>query len=68
AATAITEGSFLEGVRFDRGKDVVTTESIVIRSASGSLRYIRGIHQFRRKFDFEKVDADAAARLRQDHP
>lgn len=66
AATAITEGSFLEGVRFDRGKDVVTTESIVIRSASGSVRYIRGIHQFRRKFDFEKVDAEAAAR--QDRP
>jgi len=49
AATGITEGSFLEGVRFDRGNGVVTTESIVIRSLTGSTRYIKGVHQLNRK-------------------
>lgn len=45
AATGITEGSFLQGVRFDNGNNKVTTESIVIRSLTGSTRYIKGIHQ-----------------------
>ena len=44
AATGITEGSFLEGVRFDKAGGV-TTHSIVIRSKTGSMRYIKGIHQ-----------------------
>ncbi len=65
AATAITEGSFLEGVRFDQGRGIVTTESVVIRSRSGSMRYIKGVHQFKRKFDFEKIDREAAALAQQ---
>jgi fructose-1,6-bisphosphatase II len=44
AATAITDGPFLRGVRFS-GESVVTTESMVIRGASGSLRYLRGVHR-----------------------
>ena len=44
AATGITEGSFLEGVRFDQTGGV-TTHSIVIRSLTGSVRYVKGIHQ-----------------------
>jgi len=47
AATGITEGSFLEGVRFDN-EGGVTTESIVIRSKTGSMRYIKGIHQLKK--------------------
>ncbi len=49
AATGITEGGFLEGVRFDRGNNMVTTESIVMRSLTGSTRYIKGVHQLNRR-------------------
>lgn len=48
AATGITGGSFLEGVHFDR-QGGVTTHSLVIRSRTGSLRYIKGIHQLNKK-------------------
>ncbi len=48
AATGITEGSFLEGVHFDR-RGGVTTHSIVMRSATGSIRFVKGIHQLHRK-------------------
>jgi fructose-1,6-bisphosphatase II len=43
AATAITDGPFLRGVRASGGS--VTTESLVIRAASGSLRFVRGVHR-----------------------
>lgn len=46
AATGITEGSFLEGVRFDNA-GTVTTHSVVIRSKTGSMRFIKGIHQLK---------------------
>jgi len=48
AATGITGGSFLEGVHFDR-RGGVTTHSLVIRSRTGSLRYIKGVHQLDKK-------------------
>ena len=51
SATGITDSTFLEGVHFDK-EGGVTTESIVIRSLSGSIRYIKGIHQFKRKLTF----------------
>ena len=44
AATAVTDSPFLEGVRYD-DRLGVTTESLVIRASSGSLRFIRGVHQ-----------------------
>ncbi len=47
AATGITEGSFLEGVRFDNDGGV-TTHSIVMRSKTGSMRFVKGIHQIRK--------------------
>lgn len=47
AATGITEGSFLEGVRFDN-EGGVTTHSIVIRSKTGSMRFVKGIHQIKK--------------------
>jgi fructose-1,6-bisphosphatase II len=52
AATGITGGTFLEGVHFDREKGV-TTHSIVIRAITGSVRYIKGIHQLNRPMDFK---------------
>lgn len=50
AATGISTSSFLEGVRFDQ-RGGVSTESIVIRSLTGSIRYIKGVHQLNRKFE-----------------
>lgn len=44
AATAITGSPFLQGVRYERGLGV-STESLVIRAASGSIRHIRGMHR-----------------------
>jgi fructose-1,6-bisphosphatase II / sedoheptulose-1,7-bisphosphatase len=43
AATGVTDGSMLRGVR--RMKDRVLTETIVMRSKSGTVRYIRGNHR-----------------------
>ncbi len=47
AATGVTTGDFLKGVRFFGGG--ATTHSIVMRSKSGTIRYIEGIHHFDRK-------------------
>lgn len=44
AATGITPSTFLEGVSFGRHGNI-TTQSIVIRSQTGTLRFIKGIHQ-----------------------
>ncbi len=41
AATGITEGSLLHGVRF--GRQGIETDSIVIHERTGSLRYVRGV-------------------------
>jgi fructose-1,6-bisphosphatase II / sedoheptulose-1,7-bisphosphatase len=43
AATGVTKGSLLEGVRFRR--DVVFTHSLMMRSASGTIREIRARHR-----------------------
>ena len=48
AATGITDGPFLEGIHYDR-RGGLTTHSIVIRALSGSMRYIKGVHQLRRE-------------------
>jgi fructose-1,6-bisphosphatase II / sedoheptulose-1,7-bisphosphatase len=39
AATGVTDGSLLRGVRFER--EHVTTETVVMRSATGTVRWIR---------------------------
>jgi fructose-1,6-bisphosphatase II len=43
AATGITDGELLKGVRFERS--VVHTQSLVMRSASGTVRLINAIHR-----------------------
>ena len=48
AATGVTDGSLLEGVKFNRN-DIVT-ETIVMRSSSGTVREIRARHQNLDKF------------------
>jgi fructose-1,6-bisphosphatase II / sedoheptulose-1,7-bisphosphatase len=42
AATGVTDGSLLDGVK--RGKNVITTESVVMRASTGTVRWVRGEH------------------------
>jgi fructose-1,6-bisphosphatase II / sedoheptulose-1,7-bisphosphatase len=43
AATGVTDGSLLDGVK--RRKDCITTESIVMRASSGTVRRVSAEHQ-----------------------
>jgi fructose-1,6-bisphosphatase II / sedoheptulose-1,7-bisphosphatase len=43
AATGVTDGSFLDGVKIRKG--FITTESIVMRASSGTVRRVRGEHR-----------------------
>jgi fructose-1,6-bisphosphatase II / sedoheptulose-1,7-bisphosphatase len=43
AATGVTDGSLLAGVR--RRKNCVTTESIVMRASTGTVRWVKGEHR-----------------------
>jgi fructose-1,6-bisphosphatase II / sedoheptulose-1,7-bisphosphatase len=47
AATGVTDGSFLEGVK-RRPSGVLTTESVVMRASSGTVRWVKGEHRFTR--------------------
>ncbi len=47
AATGVTEGSFLKGVRFFGGG--AYTHSVVMRSKSGTVRWMEANHHFERK-------------------
>jgi fructose-1,6-bisphosphatase II / sedoheptulose-1,7-bisphosphatase len=46
AATGVTDGPMLSGVRF--GKEVIETETVVMRSVTGTVRQVRAEH---RQFD-----------------
>jgi fructose-1,6-bisphosphatase II / sedoheptulose-1,7-bisphosphatase len=48
AATGVTDGALIKGVHF--GKDVITTETVVYRSATGTVRRIYGEHRELSKF------------------
>ncbi len=48
AATGVTTGSMLRGVRF--GKDTIETETVVMRSVTGTVRWIRAEHRQLDKF------------------
>ncbi|MDH5598187.1 MAG: class II fructose-bisphosphatase [Cyclobacteriaceae bacterium] len=62
AATGITDGPFLEGVHFDREVGV-TTHSVVIRALTGSIRYVKGIHQLKRALDFRNRNIESAIEM-----
>jgi fructose-1,6-bisphosphatase II len=54
AATGITDGPLLDGVRFDaRG---ITTESLVMRSRSGTVRRIKAHHQIEKLQSLSDID------------
>ena len=47
AATGVTSGDFLKGVRFFRGG--AETSSVVMRSKTGTVRYVQSHHKFEKK-------------------
>jgi len=49
AATGVTDGNLLQGVRFTR--DAIITHTIVMRSSSRTVREIKARHQDLTKFD-----------------
>jgi fructose-1,6-bisphosphatase II / sedoheptulose-1,7-bisphosphatase len=51
AATGVTDGNLLSGVHF--GREWITTHTVVMRSSSGTVRWIKAQHQ-----DLEKFDSD----------
>jgi fructose-1,6-bisphosphatase II / sedoheptulose-1,7-bisphosphatase len=50
AATGVTDGNLLDGVRFERG--IATTHSIATRSHTGTQRWIKAKHRIGDKFGF----------------
>jgi len=56
AATGITDGELLKGVHYDqRG---ATTQSLVMRSRSGTVRLINAHHQLKKLRDYSAIDFD----------
>jgi fructose-1,6-bisphosphatase II / sedoheptulose-1,7-bisphosphatase len=51
AATGVTDGNLLEGVRFQRS--AVTTHSIVTRSHTGTQRWVKAIHSGEKAGNFD---------------
>ena len=51
SATGVTDGALLRGVKF--GRDVIETETVVMRSVTGTVRWIRAEHR-----QFEKFHLD----------
>src|ERR1700728_167960 len=51
AATGVTDGSLLSGVKFR--KDVIETETVVMRSVTGTVRYIKAEHRQLGKFHLD---------------
>jgi fructose-1,6-bisphosphatase II / sedoheptulose-1,7-bisphosphatase len=49
AATGVTDGNLLDGVRFT--KKAIVTHTVVMRSSSGTVRWIKAEHQDLDKFD-----------------
>ncbi len=52
AATGVTDGALLQGVRF--GPNVIETDTIVYRASTGTVRRIRAEHRERAKFHLER--------------
>ncbi len=44
AATGVTDGSLLQGVKYRKGGRM-TTESVVMRASSGTIRWVKGEHR-----------------------
>ncbi|MGZ5290969.1 MAG: class II fructose-bisphosphatase [Actinomycetota bacterium] len=54
AASGLTDGSLLRGVRYD--EDGATTWSMVMRSRSGTVRYVEAEHRFAKLEQFSAIE------------
>ncbi|HEX7168759.1 MAG TPA: class II fructose-bisphosphatase [Acidimicrobiales bacterium] len=54
AATGITDGELLKGVHYDRRG--ATTQSLVMRSKSGTVRLIEALHRLEKLSEYSSVD------------
>jgi fructose-1,6-bisphosphatase II len=59
-ATGVTDGEMLKGVRYG-GRGTVRTESIVMRSRSGTIRVVESEHRLDKLRAYASVDFEAAA-------
>ena len=53
-ATGVSDGDLLKGVRF-LGNNKVMTDTVVMRSASGTVRFIKAIHDMDKKPEYAKI-------------
>jgi fructose-1,6-bisphosphatase II len=54
AATGVTDGELLKGVRY-RGA-TITTHSLVMRSKSGTVRYVEAIHRSKKLYEISDIE------------
>ena len=57
AATGITDGDFLKGVRYEGAR--IYTSSMVMRSKSGTVRYIDAVHSLHKLDTISGIDYKA---------
>lgn len=51
AATGVTDGNMLQGVKFGKGE--ITTDTVVMRSSTGTVRWIKAVHTELQKFHLD---------------
>ena len=56
AATGITTGPLLRGIAYEGNK--ATTHSVILRSKTGTIRYIETVHDYSKKPLIDKIDVD----------
>ena len=54
-ATGVSDGDMLKGVRF-LGNNRVKTDTVVMRSASGTIRFIEAVHDMNKKPSYAQND------------
>jgi fructose-1,6-bisphosphatase II len=54
AATGVTDGELLKGVRYEGSR--IRTASLVMRSKSGTIRYVDAIHSLRKLEMFSDIE------------
>ncbi|MFZ0014057.1 MAG: class II fructose-bisphosphatase [Acidimicrobiia bacterium] len=57
AATGVTNGEFLRGVNY-RGEERAVTHSVIMRSKTGSIRYMDAVHNLSRLREISSVTVD----------
>jgi fructose-1,6-bisphosphatase II len=57
AATGVTNGEFLRGVNF-RGEERAVTHSVIMRSKTGSIRYMSAVHNLAQLREISAVTVD----------